>query len=170
MKEEIWKDINGYDGLYQVSNMGRVKSIGYGKTRFLNGKKDKDGYIQVCLFLKGVRKWFYVHRLVLNAFTDNTDCVNKECNHINEKKDDNRLCNLEWVTHIENMRSGTLRERLFMPKLKPIQQFTKRGILVREWGSITETKNYGFLPNHVSECCRGVRKSYKGFIWRYKNN
>jgi len=113
--QEIWKDIKGYDGLYQVSNFGRVKSlkrviikknnqkqIVYMK--ILKHRKDRDGYLQTRLFKNGKLKVFYLHRLVAIAFIPNP--YNKlEVNHINHIRDDCNLTNLEWITHLENIRS-----------------------------------------------------------------
>lgn len=117
MTEEIWKDIEGYEGGYQVSNLGRVRSV----ERFIkfkqNGKevvkrykskilqpyRDKDGYLRVLLSYGGKRKNDFIHRFVAQAFIVNPE--NKpQVNHINTIKEDNRVENLEWVTCLENIR------------------------------------------------------------------
>ena len=114
--EEIWKDIEGYEGLYQVSNYGRVKSLpkihkttknynklGYiTKEKILKQRKTQRGYFLVTLYKEQKSKSLYVHRLVVNMFISNKD--NKPCiNHKNGDKKDNKVTNLEWCTYSENM-------------------------------------------------------------------
>lgn len=102
---EIWKDIDGYEGLYQVSNLGRVKNINYRgtkKERLLKSRKSRDGYLQLCLCKDGFIKMFYVHRLVAETFIynpQNLPCVN----HKDENKQNNCLENLEWMTIKDNV-------------------------------------------------------------------
>ena len=110
--EEIWKDIEGYEGIYQVSNLGNVRSLNYkntGETRILKTRINRCGYICVCLGRK--RKDFKVHRLVAIAFIPNPE--NKPCvDHINAIRTDNRVENLRWVTHEENMNNPLSREHM----------------------------------------------------------
>ena len=98
--EEIWKDVPGHEGLYQVSNLGRVKSLRFGKERILKPTPDKDGYYQVDLWKGGEGKTNKIHRLVMLAFVGESDL---EVNHINGIKTDNRLENLEYCTPSENI-------------------------------------------------------------------
>ena len=110
--EEIWRDIKGYKGLYQVSNTGRVKSLertvwnnkGYYKTvpeRILKGRKTRVGYLRVQLYKNNKAKNCYVHRLVAQAFLENIDNL-PEVNHIDENKQNNCIENLEWCSHSYN--------------------------------------------------------------------
>ena len=109
---ENWKDIEGYEGLYQVSNIGRVKRlVGFkcNVERFLTGQKDKDGYILLCLSKDGSIKRYRVHRLVAEAFVPNPD--NKpEIDHINTDRSDNRAENLRWATRKENANNPITRK------------------------------------------------------------
>ena len=164
---ETWKNIKGYEGLYQVSNMGRVKSLKLNKERILKPGMDRGGYLLVWLHAGGKRKTLKVHRLVCEAFHDNPN--NKsDVNHINEDKTDNRACNLEWCTRRENVNHGTRNERSAKALSKPICQYTLDEKIVKTWASLTEVKRQtGFGQSHISEVANGNRKTAYGFIWKY---
>ena len=104
MEEEVWKPIKDYEGLYEISNLGRVRNLNYkgsGKGKILKNTKDSKGYLIVGLTKNGKRKLFKIHRLVAEAFIPNPE--NKPCiDHINTIKNDNRVENLRWVTNEEN--------------------------------------------------------------------
>ena len=120
---EEWKDIKGYEGLYQVSNLGRVKSLKFGKERILKTGVDRYGYISVNLYKNNKRKLCKVHRLVAEAFIPNLE--NKpEVNHLDEDKTNNMVSNLEWCTRNENVNNGTRNKRI-SKKLKVISKGTK---------------------------------------------
>lgn len=182
MIEEIWRDIKGYEGLYKVSNMGRVKSLErtfidkigrerYVKECFLKPGTDRGGYLRVGLCDGEKRKTFKVHRLVCEAFHENPD--NKpQVNHINEIKTDNRSCNLEWATARENSNFGTRNERIgkksAIAKSKPISQYALDGKLVKTWTSLAEVKRQtGFSQGNISLAANGKRKAAYNFIWKY---
>ena len=104
MKTEIWKDVKDYEGLYQVSNLGRFKSLKFGKERILKGSKHLSGYISVVLFKDGKTKWISLHQLVAIAFLNHIPCGYKlVVDHINTIKTDNHLDNLQIITHRENL-------------------------------------------------------------------
>lgn len=182
--KEIWKQIEGYEGLYEVSNFGRVMSLDYnhtGCTMVLSPLKVGGGYLSVVLYKNGKRKMFKIHRLVAQAFIPNLFDYG-EVNHIDENKHNN-FCgtpenyfndgNLEWCDRKYNCNFGTRNERL-VEKLtngklsKHVLQLTKNGELVREWPSTMEVGRNGFNQSAVVSCCLGNRKSHKGFIWKYK--
>ena len=183
MSEE-WRDVVGYEGLYQVSDQGRVKSLErkvpkwYGertvKERILKPTVVYGGYLTVNLCGDN-KKWFLVHRLVCEAFHENPG--NKpQINHINEIKTDNRACNLEWCTVKENNNHGTRNARIAETKSKPVVQYTLNGELIKVWSSATEAeRRAGFDHSTISKVANGKRKTAYGFIWKYverkeKNN
>ena len=175
MTEEIWKDIKDYEGLYQVSNWGRVKSFNYknsGKERLMKPYKTTGGYFQVKLQKNRKSKNCRVHRLVAETFLPNPENL-PEVNHIDEDKTNNRVDNLEWKTHKDNVNHGTRNERaakaMTNGKLsKPVLQLSLSGELIREWPSTMECDRNGFHFGNIAACCRGEKPQYKGFLWMYK--
>ena len=174
MKNEEWRDVVGYEGLYQVSSEGRVKSLertdSWGRTvkeRILKPVVVGDGYLKVNLCAGGKPKRFLVHRLVCEAFHENTG--NKsDVNHINEDKADNRACNLEWCTRRENCNHGSRNERMAKTKSKPVGQYTRDGDLVKIWPSAIEVQRQtGFSQGNICQAANGKFKQVYGFIWKY---
>lgn len=174
--KEIWKDIYGYEELYQISNFGRVKSLKYGKEQILKPRKDKYGYLRVGLSKDGKVKNCQIHRLVANAFIPNDDDLFKtEINHKDENKENNIYTNLEWIDHKSNINYGTRNEKVSKAKIngktaKQVQQYSLDGTYIQSFQSTKEIeRELGFDNCHICECCNDKRKTAYGFIWKYKN-
>mgnify|MGYP004477016409 CR=1 FL=1 len=169
--EEIWKDIEGFEGLYQVSNLGRVKSLNYrrtGKEKVVKGWYDKNFYRHVTLRVNGKDKQFLVHRLVAETFIPNPQ--NKPfVNHIDEKSSNNNAENLEWCTHKENMNHGTCTERMKRKLSKGVVGVNVKTGEVITFVSAKEVESSGFNQGAVSACCRKEYgyKTHKGYMWRW---
>lgn len=111
IEQEQWKDIDGYDGVYQVSDLGRVRSKKYGRWKVLRPGKNTWNYLRVAICKDGKVKNFLIHRLVADAFIPNDDESKNEINHINEIKSDNRVSNLEWCDRKYNNTYNNIRRR-----------------------------------------------------------
>lgn len=175
--KEIFRSIEGYEDLYEVSNLGNVRSLGNNKsrkTKVLKPQTSGRDYLHVALCKDGKVKRFLVHRLVVEAFLGKIP-ESLEVNHLNEDKTDNRLINLSLMTRKANNNYGTRNQRVAEAmtngKLsKPVLQFTLDGKFVREWESTRECGRNGFGQGAVSKCCRGKFKSHKGFTWMYADD
>lgn len=178
---EIWKDVAGYEGLYQVSNHGRVRSLDRYVPHKTFGQKFCKGHIMathvtnsgyLCVNLCKDNKYtsYDVHRLVAIAFLNVDDVNGLEVNHIDENKKNNRADNLEWVTKSQNNRHGTKRERQAQKVSAAILQYDTEGNLLREWPSVTEAEKAisGKFTGAVSHCLHGKTKTAFGFVWRFK--
>lgn len=170
---EQWKNIKGYDGKYQVSDLGRVRSLKFGKERVLVGCKQKYGYLLVNLCKDGKVKTCLLHRLVAEAFIPNPYGLT-EVNHKDEDKTNNAVSNLEWCTHKYNINYGTCIERRakaltnYPSTSKVVYQYTKDGTLVRSYPSVMEAeRRTGYDQGYITDCCNGKHKQAYGFIWSY---
>ena len=171
--EEEWRtavyDGEPYEG-FEVSNLGRILSLNYrntGKAELMTPSENTDGYFKINLRKNGETKTCYVHRLIAQTFIPNPE--NKpEINHIDEDKTNNRVDNLEWKWHKDNINHGTHNERSAKTRSKPVLQFSLTGEFIREWESTMECGRNGFNQGAVAACCRGELKQYKGFLWMYK--
>lgn len=176
MDNEIWKDIVGYEGKYQVSNMGRVKSLNYkytGKAKILRPvKNNRCGYLFVNLCKNGNRKNYTVHRLILMTFSPVDNMDELDINHIDEDKTNNNLLNLEWGTHKENINHGTHNARVAEKLSIPISQLSLDGKLVKAWESSQDAERGGFNSGAIIQCCknkymRDGNNIYKSYRWMY---
>ena len=179
--EELWRPIPNYEGYYEASNLGRIRSV-YRYKRVLKPMISNTGYERVDLFKNRHRKQYSVHRLVAITFVDNPD--NKPfVNHRDENKINNCADNLEWVTHVENCRYGTAIERrtkhfdYSKRKInnagqieacsKPIAQYTKDGRFVRNWKSASEcARKNGWQISNIRRCCKKEYATAYGFVFK----
>lgn len=170
--KEIWKDVEGYEGCYQVSNFGNIKSLNYmqtGKEKILKGFKITNGYLAVNLSKDGKSKTHTIHRLVAKTFIENPDNLT-QVNHKDEDKTNNRVDNLEWCCAKYNMNYGTRTKRQ-SEILTNYQKFSKQ-VLCVETGKIYPSvmqveREFGFAGSNISAVCRGKGKTAYGFHWKY---
>lgn len=151
---EIFKDIEGYEGLYQISNLGYVKSLRFGKEKILKPVKDGKKYLCVVLYKQGKHKMCKVHRLVAQAFIPNSKNL-PQINHKDEDKTNNSVINLEWCDCQYN-----------------IDYSQSKQVRCIETGKIYSStmeveKQLGFSQSNISLVCNGKRKTCGGFHWKY---
>lgn len=174
MEKVIWKDIKGYEGFYQVSTHGQVRSLdriiirsdGFPvslKGQVLAQTTDKDGYKHLRLRKNNAEKSFFVHRLVADTFVLNFEEESVQVNHKDEDKANNHYSNLEWCTAAYNVNYGTRNQRVS----KPVIAFNQTETLY--FDSIVSTAQHGFSPSLVSKAVTGVNKSHKGYQWKRAN-
>lgn len=169
VESEVWKPVVGYEGLYEVSNIGRVRSINFhksGKAKVMRPSFNTWGYLIVDLRKNNKRHSYTVHRLVALAFIPNPDNL-PEINHKNEIKYDNTVENLEWCTRKYNINYGTGNER--RGRRKSIVQLDNNGNVVRKWESgFAASRYYQICRANIYNCLHGKQKTSKGFVWKYE--
>ena len=170
---EVWKAHPKYEGLYEDSNFGRVKSLNYyghkGWVHLMGLHEDAKGYQQVYLMKDGEGEWKKVHHMVWETFVGEIP-KGLQINHKDEVKNNNCLDNLEICTPKYNNNYGTRIERAKKALSKPVMQYTKDGEFVMEWPSTREIERQaGYLCSGISLCCNGKRKYSYGYIWKYKD-
>lgn len=162
MINEIWRDCKGYEGKYQVSNLGRVWSIETQKC--LKGSHDKDGYLQVYLTAKnGKCKKELVHRLVALVFLANPDSL-PQVNHKDENKENNCVDNLEWISAKDNANHGTRNKRISKANSLPVYCVELDKTF---YGAREAARELGINHSGISRACSGVQQTAGGYHWRY---
>lgn len=168
---EIWKDIKGYEGHYQVSNFGRVKSVQRTSTtgqalseKIMKPSRDKGDYPFVGLWRNGKKTNFKIHRLVLEAFAPVEGMESLDCNHRDEDKANNNLTNLEWMTRRDNLNYGTHNER--------ISEAHRVRILCVELGKEFESiksaaEAFGHDRGNIWRVLDNPNRTACGYHWRY---
>ena len=160
--KEIWASIKNYEGLYEVSNFGNVRSLKFGKIRYLKPAKNQKGYYFVKLCKNGIVKYFKVHRLVANAFIPNPKNL-PQINHIDENKTNNKASNLEWCTNQYNKRYSCAKN------VMGIGENGRKTILL---GATVDGEKMGFSYSNISKAANGKfhkkgNHKYKGIEWYY---
>ena len=179
--EEEWREIKGYEGKYQISNLGRVKSLkgnhGNYREKILSGSPNTGGYLQVDLLKNGKRNTFKIHKLVAIHFIDNPNNL-PEINHKDENKQNNKVSNLEWCTRKYNQNYGTRTQRA-SEKMKGSKNPRSRKVQCITTGKvfnyIKEAAEYYNIDKHsISDCCKGKYKSAgkhpdtgEKLVWKY---
>ena len=159
---EIWKDIEDYEALYQVSNLGRVKRVKTG--RILKSGKHRDGYLHVCLSKNGSKSTKKIHRLVAEAFIPNPD-NKQQVNHIDEDKTNNMVSNLEWSTSKENTNHGTRNKRVSIPI---IATNIKTGESTEFYGARECARQLDLNCGNITKVLKGRLKQTGGYTFKYK--
>lgn len=188
---EIWRDIKDYEGLYQVSNLGRVRSLDHyvkskGGVRLVKSKIIKQeltkGYLRVILYKDGISSHYLIHRLVAMTFPDLVDWTEDakgkpfevlQVNHKDEIKTNNCVDNLEWCNSSYNINYGTRNDKMTIKLSKPVLQYTLDMVFVAEYPSTQEaSRQTGICQSSICSCCRGLYgfKTAGGYIWKYADN
>lgn len=187
--KEIWKDIKGYEGYYQISNKGRIKSLPrfrkarnnyVSKEKILKPAENSKGYFRVLLKTNNKNNRFFVHRLVAEHFLEKEKGKNI-VNHLDCNPHNNVVSNLEWTTlkgNSEYMKElgrnkrtkqwlNRLQKSLNEKMGKKVLGTEINGNKILKFDSVNSTKKYGFQPSCVSCCCNKKRISHKGFVWKF---
>lgn len=190
LPNEEWRDVVGYEGLYQVSNLGRVKSLSRrivykdGReynypSKVIKNQKVSTGYRSVMLYGVNGKKQYYVHRLVAETFIPNPNNLS-DVNHKDGCKTNNILSNLEWCSRSDNQKHAYKNglnwahmDEAIKERSRPVIQYTSSGEVIAEYASTRKaSKASGFNQGRISQYCRCENKkhsTYKGYIWRYKD-
>ena len=166
--QEIWKDIPGYEGIYQASNLGKIRSLKFNKVRILKPGRNRDGYYIVALCLNSVVKNSRVHRLVWITFNGLIP-EGLQINHRDEDKTNNALLNLELVTPSQNVNYGTRNKRMSEKHCKRIQMIDENNNTIKTFNSLKEAAQFlNKSHNNISCCLHGKTKSAYGYKWKFE--
>lgn len=167
---EIWKDIKGYEGIYQISTLGNVKRLEskYPKIKehLLHPSNNGTGYYQVTLTKDKKHTYKYIHRLVAETFIKNYDKSKIEINHIDENKSNNIVSNLEWCSKSYNINYGNRNTKAILKQIKPIAKYDMKHNLIEIYCSFAEAFRQTHIYN-INSVCKHLRNSAGGYIWEY---
>lgn len=184
--KEIWKDIEDFEGIYQISNLAKIKSLErivvytnkrgvqyshHVKERILKTSRNNKGYHIVNLYKNKKQKHFLLHRLVAQAFIPNPDNL-PEVNHKDENKDNNCADNLHWCTRIYNntygIQSKEGRRKTSKFRMKKVNQYNLKGELLMTFDGIRIAEEKTGVDNrNICACCKGKIRTAGGYVWRY---
>lgn len=165
--KEIFKPVIGYEGLYEVSNLGRIYS--FYKQKFIHPRSNGRGYLQVELTKDKKQKMHFIHRLVAIAFLPNPEKL-PQVNHKDENKENNCIDNLEWCTSKYNMSYGTRTERAVAHYKKTVMQLDTDDNVIQIYDSVADAERMnGFNHSNIVNVCNGKHKTAYGFKWKYVN-
>ena len=188
MQKEIWRPIIGYEGLYEVSNMGRFRKLGNnGDIRYLKATKNNFGYYTIGLWKDKKVRQFRISRLIAETFIPNPE--NKPyVDHIDTNKANNNVCNLRWVTPAENSNNNISREHMVNswkceerrkkqreinfggrhPRAKTVYQLAEDGTVIKVFSTASEAaRELGCKSQNIVKCCTGERLRAGGYRWRH---
>lgn len=176
--KEIWKDIEDYEGLYQVSNLGNVRSLNYNGTHKIKEMAHqlmRKGYLRVHLSKNNKSKRISIHRLVAETFIPNPNNL-PQVNHIDGNKQNNCVSNLEWCTNLENQRhawnNGLRKSKkgYHINSAKSVYQYDLEGNFIKQWDYISDaSKELGISLSSIYRNCNNQIKKPKYYIWKYAN-
>ncbi|HFK1452851.1 TPA: NUMOD4 domain-containing protein [Bacillus pacificus] len=167
LEKEVWKDIKGYEGLYQVSNLGRF--YGIKRDNYLSLKPSPDKYVRVILSKNGKPNTFTAHQLVARNFIENPEGF-IEINHIDGNQSNNCVSNLEWCDRKGNLRHA-FENGLHCSPMKPVIQLDSEGLIVEEFESITEAARATNLHrSRIQKCLKDHYRVTGGYYWRLKED
>lgn len=165
---EQWKDIKGYEGIYQVSDLGNIKRLAGSpkckEDRILRKSVSSNGYLFITLYKNGKSKIYRIHRLVMENFCPVENMENLEVNHLDEDRTNNCLNNLEWTTRAENLNYGNRAKKYGEARGKKVKCI-ETGII---YCSTREAERQTGCPHtHISDCAKGKQETCKGYHWEY---
>lgn len=190
MENEVWKDIPKYEGLYQASNLGRIRSCARTiirenrikqqfKGKILSPEDNGNGYLRLILYKNKKKNSEYVHRLIASAFIENYyNC--EQINHIDGNKQNNNINNLEWCTKSYNIKEAYRLGLKTAPKTmlgrksyknhlsKPVNQYDLQGNFIKRWHCINDVqRELNIFTGNITRVCKGEYKQTGGYIWKY---
>lgn len=180
MPKRKWKPINGYEGLYEISNLGEIKSYRKSKPKILKNIKDSNGYLVITLCKDNNKERKFIHRIVAEHFIPNPYKYN-EVNHKDENPSNPLYTNLEWCTHKYNINYGTCKERISKSSIgrkrskrsidKQIERQQKKVYCIelhKEFNSIKEASEFlGISDTSLSKHLKCIYKTCGGYHWKY---